>query len=121
MYTLLFQMTEKPSDPYLIYLVTIIYEAGFILMKVLLNQIMISFVYLVTLMTLLLYIETKEIIACGGLLFFTRGFESKSRCYAHWYPLEYSCANVLYLRHIHYLYNILNNSLFYLCCINTII
>ena len=55
-------MTEKHSNPYLIYLATIIYEAGFIVMKVLLNQIIISFVYLIRLITLLLYIETKESI-----------------------------------------------------------
>ena len=77
---------RKPSNPYLIYLATIIYEAGFIPMKVLLNQIIISFVYFIK---ILLYIGTKESIGYDGFLFSTQGFASKPRCYIHRRPHEY--------------------------------
>ena len=77
---------RKTGNPYLIYLAMIIYEAGFILMNVLLNQIIISFVYLIK---LLLYIETKESIVYDGFLFSTQGFASKTRCYVHQLSHEY--------------------------------
>jgi hypothetical protein len=69
---------RKPGYAYLIYLAMSIYEAGFILMKVLLIQIIISFVDLIK---LFLCIETKEIILYDGFLFPTQGFASKTRCY----------------------------------------
>ena len=85
---IIISIDRKPGNPYLIYLATITYEAGFILMKVMLNQIIISFVYLIK---LLLYIETKESIGydADGFFFFTQGFASKTHCYWHRHPHEY--------------------------------
>ena len=104
---IIISIDRKPGNPYLIYLATITYEAGFILMTVLLNQIIISFVYLIK---LLLYIETKESIGYDADGVFFSHKDSHQRRTATDIGIHTSIISstnmclvtkVLYLLHIH--------------------